>query len=173
MTPKEFEEAFGYAPASHFDTKSRPKQKRRVRKTNKNAQIASYDDMPEEEHQTYLVQWLEATGLYFEISINGLYLPNPHPRGSQAYSTQAKSNARVLGKVKRQGWRKGQADVKIFLHRKELNIELKKMGGTATPEQKANVKRFESFDYADYLVVEGWTNAKEIIEIYIDKYHNI
>ncbi len=177
MTKTEFNEAFGYYPFSSTGEpgggKSRPKPKKgtRGRKSVKKAQIGSesinpYSKMSEADHQQLLVQWLEMTGLYFEVSINGLYLPNPHPKGSRAWIVQSRSNITVLKKLKRQGWKKGQADLKVFLNQIEINIELKKIGGRPTPEQKATQILFDEFPYADYVIVEGWIAAKEIIEKY-------
>lgn len=179
MTKDDFHEAFGYwpheavqktAPINRNRAKSISKPIKGVRNSKKNlsASDLEYERLTEEEHQIIVIKWLDDMQIYFEASINGLYLPNPHPKGSRAWQTQMRANRSILAKLKKQGFRKGIADLKIFLPHIELNIELKKVGGSPTHEQKENVERFKSYQYAEYKVITGWKEVIKYIKSFMD-----
>lgn len=179
MNKEEFKEAFGYYPSETFG-KSTPKSRSRAKtakpsskgtrnqKTNKSASDLEYESLTEDEHQIEVIKWLEANKIYFEASINGLYIPNPHPHGSMAWQKQMRSNQKVLSKQRKLGYRKGIADIKVFFTDIELNIELKKYKGRATPEQLENVERFKSYKYATYEIITGWKDAIDYIKSFMD-----
>ena len=55
--------------------------------------------VPEALHQERLIHWLNKRGIYYELSLSGIFLPNPHTKGSQAYMKQARSNMQVMAKM--------------------------------------------------------------------------
>jgi len=125
---------------------------------------AEYKKMSEAWHQEQLIYWLDKRGIYYELSLSGIYLPNTAKKGSRAYMTQAKANAKVMSKMKKQGLNKGIADLKVYLPKVELNIELKSMSGRASKEQLQVQKIINNTKYARYEIVKGYLNAVELIE---------
>ena len=123
-----------------------------------------YNGKSEEWHQKQLMNYLDSHNIYYEISLSGIYLPNTARKGSKAYQTQARANLSVIRKLKLQGWNNGVADIKVFLPKIELNIELKSMSGKASSEQKRVQKIVNKFKYAEYHIVKGYLNAIELIE---------
>jgi len=132
--------------------------------TSKEYREKIYNEQSEEWHQRNLILWLEKKGIYYEISISGIYLPNPHKKGSKAWQIQNKANLQALNKMRGQGWNKGIADIKVYLPKIELNIELKTMIGRATKEQLETKKKIDKFRYAKYYIIKGYLNAIELIE---------
>jgi hypothetical protein len=132
--------------------------------TSKEYREKIYKEQSEEFHQKNLVLWLEKKGIYYEISISGIYLPNPHKKGSVAWQIQNKANLQALNKMRGQGWNKGVCDIKVYLPKVELNIELKTMRGRASKEQLETKKKIDKFKYAEYHIVKGYLNAIELIE---------
>ncbi len=127
----------------------------------------AYNKMSEEQHQEQLIHWLDKHGIYYEVSSSGVWLPNPHRKGSQAYNLQRNFNLKAMSKMKKTGLNKGQADIKVYLKDIELHIELKAMRGTATPEQLKVQKIINKTSYAKYEVVKGYLNAIDLVEEYL------
>lgn len=184
MTPKEFKEEYGVHPSEIFgrnsttpsknQAKKKPKQRKRAMnpKATQNPLKSIYEGLSEDEHQAIFIEWLDHMELYFEASINGLYIPNPHPKSSKAYLYQRNVNNAILKKHKKLGFRKGIADVKVYLPNIELNIELKKVGGKPTAEQLENVERFKSFKYATYEIIVGYKDAIAYVERFMQSSKN-
>ena len=124
----------------------------------------AYNQMSEQQHQEQLIYWLDKHGIYYEVSISGVYFPNPHKKGSNAWAIQNKANLVEIGKLKKQGWNKGQSDIKVYLKSIELQIELKKIGGTASDEQLKTQKIINTTKYAKYHIIEGYLACIELIE---------
>jgi len=136
--------------------------------TSKEFTELNYENMPEEEHQKEFVKWLDLNGYYFEVSINGLYLPNPHPKNSKAFYIQKASNTKVLSKMKAQGFRKGICDIKVYLKNIELNIELKRVKGGKESEDQHRVKKIiDNLPYAKYEFAKGYKQAVSIVLEYM------
>lgn len=179
MDKKDFIEKYGVHPSEFFgsnkptvtqNTTKKPVKRKtgtRTPKTPKTPTQLKYDALSEDEHQQTFLKWLDAKKIYYEVSINGIFLPNPHPKGSRAYMLQTKVNRGVVQKQKKMGFKKGVADIKVYLPNIELNIELKKIGGKPTPEQLENVERYKQYQYATYVVIEGCKDAIAYVEKYI------
>lgn len=141
-----------------------PFKKQPIKLSAKEFREAEYNKMSEAWHQEQLIYWLDKRGIYYELSLSGIYLPNVNKKGSRAYMAQAKANAKVMSKMKKQGLNKGIADLKIYLPKVELNIELKSMSGRASKEQLEVQKIINKTKYARYEIVKGYLNAIELIE---------
>ena len=131
----------------------------------------SYSDYPqnmiptEEQEQAKFIEWLNLQKIYFEIGLEGIWLPNPHTMGSQPWRKQKKANMAVLKKMKAQGLKKGVADVKVYLPKVVLHVELKrKKGGVQSEEQKINGLIIERYSYAKYRVCKGFDEAVKFVE---------
>lgn len=135
--------------------------------TSKEYRELAYKNMSEEQHQEQLIYWLDKNYIYYEVSISGVYFPNPHKKGSSAWAIQNRANIIEIAKLKKQGWDKGQSDIKVYLKSIELQIELKKMGGKASKEQLKTQKMINKTNYAKYEVVEGYLACIELIEGYL------
>lgn len=123
------------------------------------------EEYTEEENQIQLINYLNKKDIYFEIGLEGIYLPNPHSKNSRAYNIQRASNSKVLKKLKAQGLKKGPADVKVYLPSKILHIELKRFkGGRSSPEQIETGKIVNKFSYAIYRECKGISQAIKFIE---------
>lgn len=144
-----------------FKKKSKPSM------SSKDYRELAYNNMSEQEHQQQLILWLDRKGIYYEVSISGVYFPNPHKKGTKAWAIQNRANLIEIGKLKKQGWNKGQSDIKIYLKSIELQIELKKIGGKASKEQLKTQKTINSTKYAKYLIVEGYLACIDLIEKYL------
>ena len=137
--------------------------------TSKQYKELTYSKMPETWHQEQLIHWLDKHGIYYEVSISGVYFPNVNKKGSSAWIMQNKANLSQINKLKKQGWKSGQSDIKVYLKSVELHIELKKIKGKASKEQLKTQKIINSTDYAKYVVVEGFEACTELIEWYLCK----
>jgi len=179
VTRKEFKQAFGYEPHQAIGKNApaiKQKQAKKPQKRNtgnsnrvnkKSALEWQYEALSEDEHQEALIKWLDAKKIYFEASINGMWIPNPHPRHTTAWIKQNNINRKIVQKHKRLGFRKGVADIKVYLPEVELNIELKKIGGDPTKEQKEVSEKFKKFSYATYEIIEGYKEAIRYIEKFL------
>ncbi|MDA3909016.1 MAG: hypothetical protein PF437_07995 [Sulfurimonas sp.] len=58
----------------------------------------TYNDMSEKQHQEQLIHYLDKRGIYYEISLSGIYFPNPHTKGSSAWMKQNKANTVEISK---------------------------------------------------------------------------
>ena len=123
--------------------------------------------MSEEKHQEQLIYWLDKHGIYYETSLSGIFLPNTNRKGTQAYKIQAIANAKVINKMKKQGWNNGCSDIKVYLKDIELNIELKAFKGKASTEQLKVQKIINKTSYARYEVIKGYLEAIKLIEGYL------
>jgi len=132
--------------------------------TSKEYRELTYTQMSESQHQEQLIYWLDKHGIYYEVSISGVFFPNPHKKGSNAWAIQNKDNLVEIGKLKKQGWNKGQSDMKIYLKKIELQIELKKIGGSASKEQLKTQRIINKTKYAEYHIIEGYLACIELIE---------
>ena len=124
----------------------------------------NYNSQSEEWHQKQLINYLDKKGIYYEVSLSGIYLPNTARKGTKSYQTQANANLAVIRKLKLQGWNNGVADIKVYLPDVELNIELKSMKGKASNIQLDTQKIVNKFKYSRYEIVKGYLNAIEMIE---------
>lgn len=123
------------------------------------------EKMSEEDIQIEVVRFLNAHNIYFEIGLEGIFLPNPHRKGTPAYNKQFAVNKGVLKKMKATGMKKGPSDLKIYFKHKVIHMELKKLkGGSQSKEQKQVEKEMSKFSYADYVLCKGLTNALNIIK---------
>jgi len=145
--------------------KKRPAKK--VAMTSKEYREQEYNKKSEAWHQEQLIYWLDKRGIYYELSLSGIFLPNTAKKGSQAFRIQATANAKVMMKMKKQGLNKGISDLKVYLKNIELNIELKSMSGKASPEQLKVQKIINKTSYAKYEIVKGYLNAIELVEKYL------
>ena len=127
----------------------------------------TYEAMSEAQHQEQLIYWMQKRGIYFECSLNGIFLPNTNKRGSPAFQRQAKANAMTMNKMKSQGMNNGVADLKIYLKDIELNIELKAFKGKASPDQLRVQKVINCTSYARYDIIKGYLDAIKLIEEHI------
>ena len=132
--------------------------------TSKEYREFTYNQMSEQQHQEQLIYWLDKHGIYYEVSISGVYFPNPHKKGSSAWAIQNKANITEIGKLKKSGWNNGVADIQVYLKKIELQIELKKIGGSASKEQLKTQKIINTTKYAQYHVIEGYLACIELIE---------
>ena len=123
-----------------------------------------YNNQTEEWHQKQIIMYLDRKGIYYEISLSGIFLPNTNKVGSPAWKRQDLANKKVIMKLKQSGWNNGVADIKVYLPKIELNIELKSMKGKASKDQLSTQKKFKKFKYAEYHVVQGSNNAINLIE---------
>ena len=131
------------------------------------AELQHYQEsqLSESQIQIQFVRWLGALKIYYEIGLEGIYLPNPHPKGSKSWRIQAGVNRGVLSKMKKEGFKKGPADIKVYLKDIVLHVELKKMkGGVHSIEQKDTEAKINSFNYSKYKVCRGIREAKEFVE---------
>ncbi|RUM64591.1 MAG: hypothetical protein DSZ04_01845 [Sulfurimonas sp.] len=129
-----------------------------------------YESMPEEEHQKELIKWLEKSQLYYEIGLEGIFLPNPHSHGSQAFIIQGASNRKVLSKMRAAGMKKGVSDIKVYLKRVCLHIELKRCdGGTISIEQRKTHDIVNNMDYCVHKFCNGYKEAKAFVSSYLAK----
>ena len=127
-----------------------------------------YENMPEEEHQKELIKWLEKSQIYYEIGLEGIFLPNPHSQGSQAFIIQAASNRKVLSKMRAAGMKKGVSDVKVYLKRVCLHIELKRCdGGTISIEQRKTHDIVNNMEYCVHKFCNGYKEAKRFVSSYL------
>jgi len=123
-----------------------------------------YENMSEEEHQQEFIKWLDDEGIYFEIGLEGIFLPNPHDKQSRAFQIQAASNKKVLSKMRLNGMRKGVSDIKIYLDEINLHIELKRVtGGIISPEQKRTHTIINARAYSVHKFCCGFAEAKSFV----------
>ena len=126
--------------------------------------------MSESEIQIAFTKWLNSLNIYFEIGLEGMFLPNPHRKGTKAWSIQARANKGVLNKLKREGMKKGPADVKVYLRDLVVHVELKTLKkGVQSQEQKKVEEQINKYKYANYHVCRGIASAKSTIEKYINE----
>lgn len=129
-----------------------------------------YENMSEEEHQKELIKWLEKSQIYYEIGLEGIFLPNPHSQGSQAFIIQAASNRKVLSKMRVAGMKKGVSDVKIYLKRVCLHIELKRCdGGTISIEQRKTHDIINNMEYCVHKFCNGFKEAKIFVSSHLSE----
>ncbi len=132
--------------------------------TSKELREHIYENMSEEEHQIEFIAWLDRKGIYFEIGLEGIFLPNPHPKNSKAFAIQSASNLKVLSKMKAQGLRRGSSDIKVYLPEIVLHIELKRFKGGKESEDQHRVKKIvDSLPYARYEFAKGSKQAISIV----------
>lgn len=127
----------------------------------------TYNQMSEAQHQEQFIHYLDKHGIYYEVSISGVFFPNPHKKGSAAWNLQNRANIIEIGKLKKQGWNRGASDIKVYLKDIELQIELKKIGGKASKEQLKTQKIINRTKYAKYVIVEGYMACIELVEKYL------
>lgn len=177
MTRKAFKDIFGIdsiegipikaSPGSRKGTNKALSTKKRVdtpKATSKQFKELLYKKMSEAEHQVEFIKWLDAKGIYFEIGLEGIFLPNPHRTGTRAHNIQRLSNMKVLKKLRGQGMRKGAADVKVYLPDKMLHIELKRVKkGSQSTDQKRVEKIVNGLSYAEYHLCKGFKDAIETV----------
>ena len=141
--------------------------------TSEELRVYQEEKMSESDIQIAFVRWLDSFGVYYEIGLEGIYLPNPHPKGSKAWKIQAGVNRGVLNKMKREGFKKGPADVKVYLDNILLHIELKTVKkGVHSSEQKETESKINSTSYSKYSVCKGITAAKEFVSRYSKEFHS-
>lgn len=146
--------------------KVKPHQKKKLPKTMtaKELKKYNYENMSEEEHQEELVKWLSKKKIYFEIGLEGIFLPNPHEKHTRAFQIQLASNRRVLAKMRLSGMKKGVSDLKIYLESVNLHIELKRViGGIISSEQKETHELINKKHYCIHEFCYGVEDAKEFI----------
>lgn len=133
--------------------------------TSKELMSLRYESMTEEKHQIELIKWLDLSPYYFEVGLEGIFLPNPHPKNTRAFSIQNASNMKVLSKMKAQGLRCGSSDIKIYLPDLVLHIELKRAkGGKESEDQKRVKKIIDKLPYARYEFAHGYKLAISLIQ---------
>jgi len=142
-------------------------KKKKQSMTSQQYRELAYSQMSESQHQEQFIYYLDKHGIHYEVSISGVYFPNPHKKYSNAWAIQNRANLTEIGKLKKQGWNKGQSDIKIYLKSIELQIELKKIGGTASKEQLKTQKIINKTKYARYVIVEGYMACIELVEKYL------
>lgn len=72
--------------------------------------------------------------------------------------------------LKRQGLKKGVPDICLPVPRGKyhgLYIEMKKIGGNPTAEQKYYINELAKQGYAVYIADKGWSDAAEMIKWYL------
>jgi len=143
------------------------RKKKQKTLTSKEYRELTYNQMSEQQHQEQFIYWLDKHAIYYEVSISGVYFPNPHKKGSSSWAIQNRANLIEVGKLKKSGWNKGQSDIKVYLKSVELQIELKKIGGSASKEQLKTQKIINKTKYAKYVIVEGYMACIELVEKYI------
>jgi len=122
-------------------------------------------EMSEHDIQVEIVKILDKKNIYYEIGLEGIFLPNPHKKGTPAWSKQNAVNRGVLKKMKEAGMRKGPADLKIYLKNILLHMELKKAkGGVHSKEQKEVERIVGNIKYCKYIVCRGLVEATEQLE---------
>ena len=117
----------------------------------------------EHDDQAMIVEWLKRTGLWDRYGIfappNGIPLPG-----------SAKSRARIINYMKREGMRPGVADMVFPIARggyHGMYLELKrKSGGNLSDEQRNFIAIVERAGYFT-AVPSGFEEAMEIIETYL------
>lgn len=178
MNKEEFKKSFGHYPFEKPSKKSSktPRSKKvstskaKSSMTSKEFTELSYENMSEEEHQREFVIWLDTKRIYFEIGLEGIFLPNPHPKNSRAFAIQSASNLKVLSKMKAQGLRRGPADIKVYLPEIVLHIELKRFkGGKESADQHRVKKIIDSLPYSRYEFARGYKQAVSIVLEYLNK----
>ena len=175
MTKEAFFNTFGYYPFQNPSQKHHKQARtKKLASTNTNTRIKAkdyvqlkYEQMSEEDHQAEFIKWLDLNKIYFEIGLEGIFLPNPHTKGSKAFAIQSASNRKVLAKMKAQGLRKGSADIKVYLPKVVLHIELKSMKGKASDEQKKVSEVINKLEYANYEIIKGSKQAIAYVEKYM------
>ena len=132
--------------------------------TSKEYREEQYKKQKEDWHQENLVAYLDRVGIYYEISLSGIFLPNTNKKGSQAYLRQHRANMKTLNTLRSQGWNNGSSDVIVYLPKVNLHIELKSMTGRASKEQLEVQKKINKLKYAEYHIVKGYLACVELIE---------
>jgi len=123
------------------------------------------EDMSEFDIQVEIVKILDKKKIYYEIGLEGIFLPNPHRKGSPAWSKQNAVNKGVLRKMKASGMKKGPADLKIYLSNVLVHMELKRAkGGIHSKEQKEVESIVNNISYCKYIVCRGLVEAKKQLE---------
>ena len=113
----------------------------------------------ETQEQEALFRWADfAVSKYPELELM-YHVPNEGKR--------TVSNGAAL---KRQGLKKGVPDICLPVPRGNyhgLYIEMKKIGGKPTAEQKYYINELAKQGYAVYIADKGWSDAAEMIEWYL------
>ena len=118
------------------------------------------NEVPEAQEQEALSRWAEfSMGKYPELALM-YHITNEGKR--------TVSNGAAL---KRQGLKKGVPDICLPVPRGKYHgmyIEMKRIGGKPTAEQKAYINELAKQGYACYVADKGWKDASEIITKYLN-----
>jgi hypothetical protein len=122
------------------------------------------DGLKEDRHQEILIQWANLNQKLFP-ELKWLYASNQ----GVAYGGTQLENAKRGAKMKRQGLKKGVADLCLPVKRgafSGLYIELKRQGGRPSIEQ-LEFGEFVTHQGFLFVVCMGWDSARETIENYL------